>query len=176
MVCYRTFATSAVAACFCFVLASCGGGGGSNDPIPPTTIKTLSNRADLVSGGSVLVEITIPASRTASPLRVDVDGVEVTTSFTAQGGGRFLGVVKGLKNGANVITARAIDGNYGIAKLTITNHPIGGPVLFSAQAGPWVCATPSPVAAAGNTPASNASGPTARLCWLVSRLGISNNG
>jgi hypothetical protein len=42
--------------------------------------------------------------------------------------------------------------------LTITNHPRGGPVLLSTQTQPWICATPTPVAAVGNTPASNASG------------------
>ena len=43
-------------------------------------------------------------------------------------------------------------------RLTITNHPIGGPVLLGSQTTPWICATPTPVAESGNTPASNASG------------------
>jgi hypothetical protein len=34
----------------------------------------------------------------------------------------------------------------------------GGPILLGAQTVPWVCATPVPVPASGNTPASNASG------------------
>src|SRR6185295_737074 len=46
------------------------------------------------------------------------------------------------------------------ASLTITNHPRGGPVLLGSQTQPWICATPTPVPAAGNTPASNASGLT----------------
>jgi hypothetical protein len=44
------------------------------------------------------------------------------------------------------------------ASLTITNHARGGPVLLGSQTQPWICATPLPVAANGNTPASNASG------------------
>src|SRR5581483_10261459 len=44
------------------------------------------------------------------------------------------------------------------AKLIINNHPIGGPVLLGSQTQPWICATPTPTAAAGNTPATNASG------------------
>ena len=46
------------------------------------------------------------------------------------------------------------------ASLTITNHARGGPVLLGSQTQPWVCATPTPVAESGNTPASNASGLT----------------
>jgi len=46
------------------------------------------------------------------------------------------------------------------ARLKITNHPIGGPVLLGSQTTPWVCATPAPVPANGSTPASNASGLT----------------
>src|SRR5256885_10314116 len=44
------------------------------------------------------------------------------------------------------------------ARLVITNHPIGGPVLLGSQASPWICATPTPVPESGSTPASNASG------------------
>src|SRR5207245_3727897 len=46
------------------------------------------------------------------------------------------------------------------ASLTITCHPIGGPVLLGSQTTPWICATPTPVAESGNTAASNASGLT----------------
>ena len=154
---YRTFAASAAAMGLCLALSSCGD---SSNPISATTIQTLSNRADLVSGGSALVEVKLPASASASQLRVDLDGTDVTSSFTTLPDGRIVGVVKGLKNGANNLTVRAADGSFGAAKLVITNHPIGGPVLLGSQAGPWVCATPVPVAESGSTPASNASGLT----------------
>ena len=41
----------------------------------------------------------------------------------------------GLKNGANTITATSTTGAFIGAKLVITNHPIGGPVLLGSQAG-----------------------------------------
>jgi len=117
----------------------------------------LSNRADLVSGGSVLVEVSVPAAAESGKLKVDVDGVDVTPSFTTVGG-RTIGLVKGLKNGVNNINATATNGSFAGARLVVTNHPIGGPVLLSTQTQPWVCATPVPVAESGNTPASNGSG------------------
>jgi hypothetical protein len=70
--------------------------------------------------------------------------------------GRITGVVTGLINGNNIVSAQA-DG-AGAAKLTVTNAPRGGPVLLGAQTTPWVCATPVPVNESGNTPKSNASG------------------
>ena len=139
------------------LIAGCGGGG-SNEPIGETTIQTLSNRADLISGGQALVQINIPASRAASSLRVDLDGADITPTFTVMGNGRLLGVVRNLKNGANVITARPSDATFGSARLTITNAPIGGPVLLSTQTQPWICATPTATTGTGNTPSTNASG------------------
>jgi hypothetical protein len=60
--------------------------------------------------------------------------------------------------GNNRLVVRAADGSFVTATLTINNHPIGGPVLLATQSTPWICATPTAVAASGNTPASNASG------------------
>ena len=139
------------------LLGACSGNDSS--PLPgDTTITTLSNRADLISGGAALVEITLPAGALSTSLVVDLDETNVTASFVQGGNGRFLGVVRGLKTGVNNLRARAVDGQFAGATLVITNAPIGGPVLLAAQTTPWVCATPTAVAANGSTPASNASG------------------
>jgi hypothetical protein len=106
-----------------------------------TDILVLSNRADLVSGGNALVEIVLPAKAKANPsqVRVDVDGVDVTSAFAVRANGRFYGVVSGLREGVNRLTARVPIGPG--ARIDITNHPIGGPVISGDQVGPWVCAT-----------------------------------
>jgi len=143
------------AACAGLVLSACGS---PDKPLEGTTVQTVSNRADLISGGSALVEVKIPDGAPLSQLRVDVDGTDVTSAFQASTGGRLLGVVRGLKVGTNVITAKAFEGLFVSAQLTITNHPIGGPVISGTQPTPWICATPAAVAQSGNTPASNASG------------------
>ncbi len=75
-------------------------------------IKTLSNRADLVSDGDVLVRIELPASANAASLKVDVDGRDVSSAFAppaANTSGAVTGLVTGLKAGANVLTA-SVDG------------------------------------------------------------------
>jgi len=101
-------------------------------------VKVLSNRADLVSGGDALIEIVLPRDVDPAKVRVDVAGRDVTSAFAVRSDGRFLGLVTGLTVGDNLLTAR---GPAGAVRTTITNHPIGGPVLAGAQVRPWICAT-----------------------------------
>lgn len=136
------------------LLAACN----SSGPDVPVQIRTLNNRADLVSGGDALVEIVIPAGYGTSGLAVDVDGRDVTSAFAVRADGRVTGVVSGLASGANVITASTY--NTRAASLTVTNAPRGGPVLSGAQVTPFFCATPTPQAATADSPATNASGLT----------------
>jgi len=119
-------------------------------------IKTLSNRADLVSGGDALVEIVLPQGASASGLKVDLGGRDVSDAFAQRANARVLGVVTGLSNGNNALTAK-LPGKNG-ASLTINNHPIGGPVFSGPQIQPWICATPTAQPATSTTPATNASG------------------
>jgi hypothetical protein len=121
-------------------LAGCVGGPGAG-PGQALEIKVLSNRADLVSGGDALVEIVLPKAATPEDLRVDVDGRDVSSVFQQpRADSRIVGLVTGLKDGANVVTAHL--GKAG-ARLTITNHPIGGPIFSGPQVQPWVCADPN---------------------------------
>ncbi|HWL65633.1 MAG TPA: DUF6351 family protein, partial [Actinomycetota bacterium] len=102
------------------------------------TIEVLSNRADLVSGGDALVEIT-SASGVPADLAVTLNGSDVTSSFATRSNGRYLGVVSGLAEGANDLVASSPTGAG--ARLPITNHPIGGPIFSGPQLQPWICTT-----------------------------------
>jgi hypothetical protein len=106
--------------------------GAAGDP----QIRTLSNRADLISSGEALVQVVPPAGVDPSAIRLDVDGRDVTSAFGVRSDGRYFGLIQGLRNGGNLVTARA---PAGAARLTITNHPIGGPVLAGPQIQPWTC-------------------------------------
>src|SRR5437899_2063234 len=121
-------------------------------------IVTLSNRADLISGGDALVEVRVPKSVAPNEVRLSLNGHDVTATFRADPTARVMrGVLTGMVSGRNDFLA---DSKGRRASLTITNHAIGGPVLLGSQTQPWVCATPTPVPESGNTPASNASGLT----------------
>ena len=104
------------------------------------TISVLSNRADLVSGGAPLVAVDA-AGADLSALRVYADRRDVTSDFALRPDGRFEGRVGGLTAGANTLAAQLPDGSG--ARLTVTNHPIGGPVFSGPQIEPWVCGTQS---------------------------------
>jgi Tannase-like family of unknown function (DUF6351) len=102
-------------------------------------IETLSNRADLISGGEALTRIVLPAGTQASEVSVTADGRDVSSDFAVRPGGSYEGLLTGLSPGANVVRAVLPDGSG--AQLTITNHPIGGPVFSGPQIQPWICGT-----------------------------------
>jgi len=104
-------------------------------------ILVLSNRADLITGGDALVEIRVPGYlNPAQGVKLDVDGRSVTNAFAKRADGRFYGLVTGLRDGANVLRAVVPGGS---ASITLTNHPIGGPVFSGPQVVPWTCSTTS---------------------------------
>jgi len=123
----------AVAALLALALAPAGAAAAGGD----TEIRVLSNRADVVSGGDALVQVVPPTGVEPSAMRVAVDGRDMTGRFAVRTGGRFLAVLTDLRNGANLVTARAPDGRG--ARLTIRNHPIGGPTIAGPQIQPWTC-------------------------------------
>jgi len=126
-------------------------------------IVTLSNRADLISGGDALVEVRVPKNVPMKKVTLWLNGHEVTAAFQTNEAARTMrGVLTGLVVGENEFLADSNGNGNGRprATLRILNHPIGGPVLLGSQTTPWICATPTPVAESGTTPASNASGLT----------------
>lgn len=101
-------------------------------------IRVLSNRADLISGGNALVEIVLPDGVDPAMVSVSVDGRSVTDQFALRGNGRYMGLLTGLQLGDNEVTA--ILPGAGRQRITLTNHPIGGPVFSGPQIQPWQCA------------------------------------
>lgn len=120
------------------LLAGCGG---NDNDAAPAQVAVLGTRADLVSGGQALVEVSLPQGSTAgfAELKVLLDGQDVTNAFAVRANGRYMGLVSGLKDGDNRLVARLPNG--GSANLVIRNHPRGGPMISGAQVGPWVCTT-----------------------------------
>ena len=128
---------------------------------PAFEISVLGNRADLVSGGDALVEVVLPAGVAPATVRVRVNGADATAAFAVRENGRFMGVVEGLADGDNDVQA-FVDPASGAtfrprASLTITNHPIGGPVFSGAQLQPWVCARPAATPVSVTVPGTSLS-------------------
>src|SRR5262245_57230352 len=124
-------------------------------------IVTLSNRADLISGGDALVEVRVPKNVPLKKVTLWLNGHEVTETFQINETARTMrGLLTGLVVGENEFLADSNGNGNGRPRATLRIHPIGGPVLLGSQTEPWICGTPTPVPESGNTPASNASGLT----------------
>jgi hypothetical protein len=144
--------------------AACSDGMMTGTDNPPAEllpiVRTLSNRADLISGGDALVEVKLPPMVGIEKLKVTLGSADVTSAFAVRADGRVTGLVTGLPDGPSSLNA-TIGGSHGVT-LTITNHKIGGPVLSGPQVTPFVCATPTPEAGTDTKPATNASGLSTR--------------
>jgi hypothetical protein len=107
-------------------------------------VRVLSSRPDMVSGGDALIRIDVPAELTLRDVRVMLNTADVTSAFRADERTRTLtGLVQGLKDGANVLTVSAAGSVSAPAftKLTLTNHPITGPVFAGPKELPFICET-----------------------------------
>ncbi|HEV3129303.1 MAG TPA: DUF6351 family protein [Solirubrobacteraceae bacterium] len=106
-------------------------------PRPQISISVLSGRADLVSGGSALVAIILPARSDARQVKVTVGHRNVTRAFAFRRDGRFEGLLTRLALGRNVLRATLRSGWR--AQITLTNHSNAGPVFSGPQLKPWTC-------------------------------------
>ena len=126
-------------------------------------LTVVSTDAERVTGGDVLLEVTVPRSGAPRGLRLFRNGVEVTDVLTEVEPRRFLGVVGGLAEGANTLMA-STPGAAGsplvprIDTEVVVNHPAAGPVFSGPHQQPFYCETE----AAGLGPATDAdcSAPT----------------
>ena len=128
-------------------------------------IRTLSSRADLVSGGDTLLAVKVPAGTTRDQLAVTVNGKDVVARLNLDAAsGEYRGVIDGLAVGANRVIA-TIKSPRNEASLTVTNHPITGPILSGPHLTPFECSTE----ASGLGPALDANCSAPRKTWHLYR-------
>ncbi|NYG54110.1 DUF6351 family protein [Nocardioides perillae] len=104
---------------------------------PPLRVQVLSNRADLVSAGDVLVAVALPPGTPAHRVRVTAGRRDVTRAFAVRRDGRFVGLVTGLRLGRTTLRATAPGVRPGEA--VVTNHRNGGPVFSGPQTRHYRC-------------------------------------
>src|SRR5579871_2029548 len=99
-------------------------------------IITLSSRPDTVSGGSVLVRVTLPPDVPANDVLVLLNSEDVTNAFRPEvGHSSLLGLLDGLTLGQNKLIVEALtkpNQVYRFASLDLTNSPITGPIYLVA--------------------------------------------
>jgi hypothetical protein len=97
----------------------------------------------MVSGGDVLVRVSLPASIPVNQVRVSVNGEDATSLFRLDESTRSLmGLATGLKNGVNEM-AVTVGGHSAAGRLAVTNHPIAGPIFSGPHEQPFICETDS---------------------------------
>jgi Tannase-like family of unknown function (DUF6351) len=108
-------------------------------------LRALSTHADRVSGGDVLVEISLPRQVRKGVVIVSLNGRDVTNAFHETKPGTLIGLVAGLSLGNNRLTAEAK--GAGTKSLRLVNYPITGPIVsgphekVGPQERPFVCQT-----------------------------------
>lgn len=103
-------------------------------------IRTVSTRPETVSGGGVLVQITLPRAVAPDQVSVTLNGRDVRASFRPGAQPQvLLGRVEGLSPGANQLEAAAP--RQGRARATVMNHPATGPVISGPHQAPFMCET-----------------------------------
>jgi hypothetical protein len=117
------------------------------------SISVLSGRADLVSDDDALIEIRVSRGAGAGRVKVTVgpkggETQNITSAFRRHGH-RLVGLVQGLAVGHNVVRATLPNGSG--ARLSLIDHPNGGPVFSGPQLQPWKC-QPTAVDAQCNQP------------------------
>lgn len=134
-------------------LAGCGGSDGGSAPVvtPPTTtgpvftvtsMELLSSKKELVTGGSALIDVPIPAGVASSQVAITRNGSTVpSVDLQPTGNGTLRGLLPGLVDGTNELQARYIPTGALMATLTIKNTPNYGPILSGPHQRPWVCET-----------------------------------
>ncbi|NUZ04781.1 DUF6351 family protein [Piscinibacter koreensis] len=132
------------------VALMCGAGAALAKPAD-LTVEAVSTRADLVSGGDVLVRVTLPAADNPAQAVLARNGTPLPGALhPAPDGNGWLALVSGLQLGANSLT---VTSNAEVARLDVTNHPNGGPIFSGPQIQPWTC-LPGALDAQCNRPVS----------------------
>lgn len=165
---------TALAALSIATLGACSSGGGSQDGGEAQTslaasdlrIASLSTRAHLVTGGDVLLRVEVGADLDASQVEVLANGDDVTEAFRSVSHGTSLvGLVQGLRDGANEIEARMAGGGA-LATLQVVNYPISGPIVSGPHQKPYLCQTEEFTTAGG----ASLGAPLDENCSVATRV------
>ena len=104
------------------------------------SLQTLSSKPWLVSGGDVLIELTLDERVSADDIVLALDGIELASSLNQVAPSRFQAVIRNLPEGDSTFTAK-IAGQESKASLRLSNYPISGPIISGPHEMPFQCQT-----------------------------------
>jgi hypothetical protein len=127
-------------------------------------LEAVSSRPEYVTGGDALVAVV---ADDLDGITLEVDGEEIDPATGEADGDRVLFLVEGLPEGDTEITAHQGDDT---AELTVTNHPVSGPV-FSGEHIPLAQCTTETFGLAPSTPEDDCFAPTKESFEYVDAAG-----
>lgn len=109
-------------------------------------VEVLSSAPDQVSGGDALVEVSAPPAVPLNQLRVHLNDLDVTSAFDGTTEGTLVGLVTGLEEGSNTLTASVSPAvsrrmHRPPVSVELINHSSQGPIFSGPQQQPFVCTT-----------------------------------
>ncbi len=110
------------------------------------SLQVLSGRADTITGGDALLRLQAPVGGALDRVALRLNGTLVTDRFTADAGAASLtGLVDGMRVGDNTLVVYGSPKGQGrvLARFTLKNFPIEGPVFSGPHQQPYICATQS---------------------------------
>ncbi|WP_415054233.1 DUF6351 family protein [Halopseudomonas sp.] len=115
--------------------------GGPGDSPPDFTLSVLSSAPDQVSGGNVLISVEGDMAQIDSELdqlEVWLNDEEIEPERITRRNGRLEVLIEGLALGENQLELHHAEGGP-LSNMTLTNHPITGPIFSGPQQYPFVC-------------------------------------
>ncbi len=103
-------------------------------------IRTMSTQPWLITGGDVLVEVSLGASFNAAQLSISLDGRDVREQFRQTSSQTLQALLTDLPIGDSTLLAE-VDGAGLGESITLTNYPQSGPIISGPQEQPFYCQT-----------------------------------
>jgi hypothetical protein len=118
-------------------------------------LRVVSSPAHLVSGGDARVEVAVPKWVDLDDVRIRLNRTDISDAFgpDPEGNHQLEGLVTGLPLGPSRLAADfRKNGRTELDQLTLTNHPLQGPMFSGPQQTPFLCSSASHAAGFGLPP------------------------
>jgi hypothetical protein len=132
-------------------------------------VTVLSSPPEDVSGGEARIRIDVPSSVPFTDVLVTLNGLPAAATFTPAAGHTLEGVLTSLPLGDSVVAVRVPGpGNSANDRstLTLTNHPVSGPIFSGPHQTPFLCSSSGDRARFDLGPALDSD------CAVATRVGL----
>jgi len=113
-------------------------------------LRTVSTQPWLITGGDVLVEVTIGASVNSAQLSMSLNGSDITDRFTETAATTLQALLTDIPEGDSTLVVEHSSPQLS-ESLTLTNYPSSGPIISGPHEQPYVCQTEQFETVAGET-------------------------